>query len=123
MYEGLDKKIIEWEKEKEECFDEEGTYYKNQFELLTSYFKFCGCVSDEIIIDTIRIIKCMSQHILYQGSIANKPNLDEKYVELVFCYLEGLDDIIEHGTSIRSSWLTKKGKDLVKKFERFFKEF
>ncbi len=72
---------------------------------------FCGCYDDELMEDVIAVLMAFD---------ADKPphystlpiSGPDKYRELI---LHAMDNagLIEHGTSIRGSWLTDKGKEVL----------
>ena len=48
----------------------------------------------------------------YHDAICEELKLEEKYVEIILFYLDD-KGLLEHGGSIRGSWLSDKGKKLV----------
>lgn len=84
---------------------------------------FCGCANDEITDDVINIFKEFYQdkktYYAYYTKIAEKLKLDVKYVELILYLLDG-KGWLEHGTSIRGSWLTEEGIAIGDKYGEVF---
>ena len=98
--------------------DEDGISYpggmRGMFE--SKELNLCGCGSDNIKDDIINIIKEFLKDTEYNHSyitdICKELELDEKYVEMILFYLDD-KGLLEHGGSIRGSWLSDKGKKLV----------
>ena len=85
---------------------ESGIWYENQINYVAEeLLQLCGCRDDEIVEDTITVLKKLHNGGMDYRDMEITP---PKYVELILHRLHTLD-LIEHGTSIRYSWLTDEG--------------
>lgn len=109
---------------KEYFYDDDRCAYDSKYKLLTiGKLEFCGCMNQEVIEDILRVLKDFSMrgetHHTYYTDMAKRLKFDEKYLLLIYQYLDGLG-FLEHGTAIRGSWLTEKGERLIEDFKEFF---
>ena len=81
-------------------------------EFAIKYLGFCGCFDDEIILDIINVIAKLNLDRGYVTEIAEDLELDAKYVELILYILDNRG-YTEHGTAVRGSWLSEKGKKIL----------
>ena len=73
---------------------------------------FCGCYSDDLFSDIMAVLwEFEKKPCLYLVAI----NLEgpDKYKELILHVMTD-KGLLEHGSSIRGSWLTEKGKQVIK---------
>lgn len=81
---------------------------------------FCGCVGDEPIAKARDVMKDLDRTddnwIRWDELVARHFGGDEAYGYFVLQYLDRRG-LVEHGTSIRSSWLTEKGKECLEAME------
>lgn len=92
-----DKNGISWENEKE-CFQ-------------CTILGLCGCGDSDSIM-------------IYIGEMLTKLDKQEwePYENLPYMFFvswANKQEIAEHGTTIRCSWLTEKGKEILKQIEKF----
>lgn len=73
---------------------------------------FCGCYSDDLFSDIMAVLrKFEKKPCLYYDAI----NLDgpDKYKEMILHVMTD-KGLLEHGSSVRGSWLTERGKQVIK---------
>lgn len=94
---------------------EDGCYWSN---FLRYFFLeelgFCGCSDETVLGDFLEIIWEMGSGdgcCYYKNFLINDP---DKYKEVLLAGLETAG-YVDHGTAIRGSWLTQKGKDFFRK--------
>ncbi len=87
-----------------------------------SYYPFCGCMNDEVVIDFRKMLKLMKQskEVIYYTELAKQLKFSKKYI-LTLLTIAEKDNLTEHGTAIRGSWLTEEGKIYVKTYCRNIK--
>ena len=76
---------------------------------IVDYLGFCGCYDEEVIDDIINVFKIFyKEGSHYYTDIAEELELPLKYVHLILNILDS-KGWLEHGTSVRGSWITKEG--------------
>lgn len=109
-----------WNEESFEYTDTEGVSWsspKNKFSI--SVMGFCGCTSDHLVDLAWNMFVALYQASKSEGSwFYDYKEKSEDYCSLQECILAILDkqEIIEHGSSIRGSWLTEKGKKMAEEY-------
>lgn len=90
----------------------DGLSYENFRQYVLCLLGFCGCSADEPINDCIKAIKEYSKHdgTCWYEDLGIKG--EKKYLELLLAVLDNAG-LIEHGFTIRGSWLTDKGKKIA----------
>jgi hypothetical protein len=96
-----------------EYTDEEGIVYRSYHEYVEDLCGLCECRDDDIPQDIFTVLE------KYRTSEYNQTSYTDfdiegplKYKELLLHLLDG-KGLLEHGTSIRGSWLTDKGKKVA----------
>ena len=84
--------------------------------LLSTVLNLCGCVDDEYINDMIHILKECGAEDCYITDICKRTGFAYKYVLSILVWLNHLG-LIEHGISIRGSWISDKGEQFLEKIE------
>lgn len=98
-------------------------YYLNkkeqrELDFVVDTFEFCGCSSPDITHDIMRVLKELNNDGTsnYISNLTETLDLEYKYIELILMclYREGL---IEHGSTLRGSWITPEGKEILKEWD------
>ena len=76
------------------------------------FLGLCGCVDKELANDMISVLKETGKKEFYIDKICERTGFEYKYVLCILCWLDD-KELIEHGTAIRGSWITEKGKILL----------
>ncbi len=96
--------------------DVNGISYENYREyFLLELCGLCGCTDSELEIDILHVFQLYAEtkpgeSLYYDKIFSTEPR---KYVELILHILTKAN-LLEHGTSVRGSWITKKGKEVAK---------
>jgi hypothetical protein len=94
--------------------DEEGYYWENYWEYIENKLGLCGCIDEDITDDIFSVLLQLGESsgsVYYTNFTIEGP---DKYKELILHLLDS-KGLIEHGGSIRGSWLTDEGREVVKK--------
>ena len=75
--------------------------------------ELCSCVDDEYVDDIILVLKECTNAEFYITDICKRTELPYKYILSILCWLDHIK-FIEHGGSIRGSWITDKGEKFLK---------
>ena len=95
--------------------------YEDMDELVsTGMLGFCGCVGDEPTDKAKEVMKDLDRKddnwVRWEELVAKHFDGDEAYGYFVLQYLDRRG-LVEHGASIRSAWLTEKGKECLEAME------
>jgi hypothetical protein len=80
---------------------------------------FCDCRDDKLYHDIFTVLEAYGKAakegelLYYDKLLAGNP---AKYVELILHCLTRAE-LLEHGSSLRGSWLTQKGQEVVEKLQ------
>jgi len=93
------------------------------YELCKTHFPNCGCGSPEGVARLIRdVLIGFKGDIDYEKMKAILPGVygdNENFGEWFLLYVIDASGLIEHGCSVRGSWLTPKGKGFVAAIETY----
>lgn len=101
-----------------EYIDEQGCSWDSYRDyILGGLLGICGCNDEELTNDIITVLLAFDKkagEAPYYTELL--PKNSRKYVELI---LHNLDHagLLEHGTSVRGSWTTEKGQEVIKKLK------
>jgi hypothetical protein len=98
-------------------YEETKALYPTENQLMISNLGICGCVPDDLYKVFHKYLKGFSENIYYDKI---EPNDTELVRYLVLIHLDKIE-LIEHGTAIRGSWLTEKGKKTLEALNQFEK--
>jgi predicted transcriptional regulator len=79
---------------------------------VTDTFDICGCYDNGVIAEWIAVMELLDTDDSYYTKIAEKLNLAPNHVHAILHVLDNAG-LIEHGSTIRGSWLTDKGRDAI----------
>lgn len=79
------------------------------FDAIGSIFGICGCTDKDVLLLIYNVMQqfIINEHNCYATDLAIRLNADYKAIILVLLLLDS-KSLIEHGTSIRGSWKTKR---------------
>lgn len=100
-----------------EYIDEEGCSWESAEEwYVLDVLGLCGCCDTELYDDLLKVIYAFeeSDGSLYYDKLPIGGS--EKYKELIL-HIMNDKDILEHGFSARGSWLTEKGRKILRKLK------
>lgn len=90
------------------------------------YLRYCGCVDSELGDDIMKVMNAMYDDFNYISDIVEETNFEYNYVLAILVILDRVGSfnmypwynsrLIEHGTSIRGSWLEPRGKLVVERY-------
>lgn len=89
----------------------------NAYELdvmLCEEFGVCGCFSYAGFLADVLVLCAATEGENWYSKIAKKLNSTEREMEIALAVLDKAD-LIEHGTALRGSWPTSKGRELIKR--------
>lgn len=97
---------FEWTTDGDYYVDKDGVYYQDVESLIMGQFNFCGCGNPN---DCIDYIKRMLE---YQDSKVCPFSSDDNQ-SMFFLYWADSAGLLEHGTSVRGSWVTSDGMEFI----------
>ena len=104
--------------------NEEGVSFKDAKSFISiSVFGICGCSGEEwveIIVKTLIHFNTWIDTGKYWGDLVKDVYLDNESAAYIVANLLDNKGFIEHGTAIRGSWITDKGKELLSDIQEIF---
>ena len=104
----------------DEYIDNDGVSWHDYREyVFMKLLGFCDCWDEKLYNDIFTVLKAYRKAaqkgmlVYYDKLLVGNP---DKYVELILHCLTRAE-LSEHGSSIRGSWLTQKGQEVVSKLE------
>lgn len=95
--------------------DEDGTTYGNYLDFIESKLGLCGCRDGEIVDDIFSVLMHLGSGENHGHYYTNFPiEGPDKYKELILHILDS-HRLLDHGVSIRGSWLSEEGREIVKR--------
>ena len=77
----------------------------------------CGCAQDVIERDLVAVLRSLNKPPGHAPYCSDLPVVgDYAYKELLLHWLDA-KGLLEHGVSVRASWLSKEGRELAERLE------
>ena len=91
---------------------------QQELDFVVDEFGFCGCPNMDVVNDIIKVLKELNKDGTsnYITGLMQTLNLKRKYIMLVLMVLDR-NEYIEHGSTLRGSWITPEGKEILKKWD------
>lgn len=91
---------------------------QQEMEFTVDMFSFCGCSNQDVVNDIMKVLKELNNDNTsnYITSLVDSLILERRYILLILMCLDR-EGYIDHGSTIRGSWITPEGKEVLRKWD------